>query len=152
MILKILAGLAAVCLSLPAYAASDAECEAMWNDAMNLGLGAISDSEVARYLATMRSRNHETPADNKLTPDVFLNACKADVYALREADQGAPLMGVNSLSEGQVGDLAAAHGFMNIVNLKVAEDGIWRGRAMKNGESFRIAIDFKGNVVPQHLP
>jgi hypothetical protein len=149
---KIIAGLAAVCLSVPAYAASKAECQAMLDDTMNMGLGMLSDSEAARYLALMRSRNYKMPVDDKLTPEIFFEGCEAGVFTLRKADQGAPLKGANSLTEGQVTDLVIAHGFLNVVSLTRADDGIWHGRAMKDGESFQVAIDFKGNVVPQRAP
>jgi len=33
--------------------------------------------------------------------------------------------------------------------LKKDDDGIWRGAAKEEGKSVEVAVDFKGNVVPQ---
>ena len=102
------ATVAATFAVLPAYAASDADCQTMWT--------------------------------------------KADVYMTRKIDDGAPLKGANSFTEGQAKDRAVASGLTSVADLKKDGDGIWRGSAMQDGKTVQIAVDFKGNVVPQTAP
>ena len=78
----------------------------------------------------------------------FMDACKADVYAPRKADEGAPLKGANSFTEGQAKDRAIGHGGVDAVaDLKKDDDGIWRGTGTQAGKTVEIAVDYKGNVV-----
>jgi hypothetical protein len=134
-------------LVLPAYAASDAECQDMWRKADVNNDGALSDVEAQRYLAMMRVREHKLPANSKMDQAAFLDACKADVFAPQKADAGAPLKGANSFTEGQARDRALAHGFSSVSDLKKDDDGIWRGHGSQNGKPVEIAVDYKGNVV-----
>jgi hypothetical protein len=70
----------------------------------------------------------------------------------RKNDEGAPLKGANSFTEGQAKDRALSRGLTSVSDLKKDGDGIWRGNAMQDGKSVPIAIDYKGNVVPQTAP
>ena len=105
-----------------------------------------------RYAAAMRVHEQKLRADGKLDQAAFMDACKADVYATRKADDGAPLKGANSFTEGQAKDRAIAHGADSVADLKKDDDGIWRGSAMQDGKTVQIAVDYKGNVVPQTAP
>ncbi len=57
--------------------------------------------------------------------------------------------GANSFTEGQARSRIEAQGFTNVMELKKDEQGIWRGRATKNGQSTAVMLDFKGNVATQ---
>ena len=81
-----------------------------------------------------------------------MEACKSDVYMTRKNDDGAPLKGANSFTEGQAKDRALSHGLTSVADLKKDDDGIWRGSAMQDGKTVQIAVDYKGNVVPQTAP
>jgi hypothetical protein len=140
--------LAAVCASLPAYAATDAECRTEWTRADTNKDGTISDAEAARYAAALRVHDRQA-AGGKLDEATFLKHCRDDVFAMRKTDEGAPLKGANSFTEGQAKDRALAQGFQSVSNLKKDGDGIWRGSAMQDGKSVQVAVDYKGNVVPQ---
>jgi hypothetical protein len=39
-----------------------------------------------------------------------------------------------------------ARGFTKVSDLKKDADGIWRGKAMKNGASVPVSLDYQGNV------
>ncbi len=145
--LTVLISVAATCLALPAVAASDADCQAMWKKADVNNDGVLSDTESLRYAAAIRVNDYKLSGDGKLTQASFMEACKADVYAPRKADEGAPLKGANSFTEAQAKDRAWAHGYTSVSSLTKDGDGIWRGTAMEDGKSVPIAIDFKGNVV-----
>lgn len=145
--LLMVAAIAATAATLPAYAATDAECQTMWSQADANKDGVLSDTESMRYAAAMRVA--KLPADAKLTQAAFIDACKADVYAPAKTDAGAPLNGANSFTEGQARDRALAHGATEVAELKKDDNGVWRGPASQDGKSGQVAVDFKGNVVFQ---
>jgi len=57
--------------------------------------------------------------------------------------------GSNSFTEGQVRSRLEEAGFQNVSDLRKDDQGIWRGRAMRNGQSVAVGFDFKGNVAAQ---
>jgi hypothetical protein len=146
------AALAATSAALPAYAATDAECQAMWTKADVNKDGVLSDTEAMRYAAAMRVREAKMPAGGKIDQASFMDACKADVFAPAKADPGAPLKGANSFTEVQAKDRAVAHGATDVGALKKDDNGVWRGIAKQDGKSGEVAVDYKGNVVFQPAP
>ena len=105
-----------------------------------------------RYAAAMRVNEKKLGADGKVDQASFMEACKSDVYMTRKNDDGAPLKGANSFTEGQAKDRALSRGLTSVADLKKDGDGIWRGSAMQDGKTVQIAVDYKGNVVPQTAP
>lgn len=136
----------ATCAAVPAYAATDAECTAMWTKADVNKDGTLSDTESMRYAAAMRVRDAKAPADGKITQAAFVEACKADVYAVPKLDAGAPLKGSNSFTEGQAKDRATAWGATSVTGLTKDADGIWRGTATKGSRSGAVSVDYKGVI------
>jgi putative membrane protein len=135
-------------IAAPAWAATDAECQDMWKKADTNSDGVLSDRESVRYVALMRLGNRTIAAEGRITKAEFMDACKADTYAPRKAEEGAPLKGANSFTEGQAKDRAIGHGGLDAVaGLKEDDDGIWRGTGTQAGKSVEIAVDYKGNVV-----
>jgi periplasmic protein CpxP/Spy len=61
----------------------------------------------------------------------------------------APVPGANSFTEAQARDRLAAHGYTDVTDLKLDDQSIWRGKAMKNGASVKVALDYQGNIVSQ---
>jgi hypothetical protein len=145
----VVAALSAICAALPAHAATDAECQAMWTKADVNKDGVLSDAEATRYAAAMRVRETRTSTDGKIKQADFMAACNSDVYMPRKADAGAPLKGANSFTAGQAKDRALAQGFTPTGELAKDKDGIWRGQATQDGKSVQVAVDYKGNVVTQ---
>lgn len=141
------AALAATCAALPAFAATDAECTAMWKKADINNDGVLSDNESMRYAAAMRVREIKMAADGKLTQAAFMDACKGDIYTMPKLDAGAPLKGANSFTEGQAKDRALAWGATGVTDMTKDADGIWRGTVTMNGKPSKVAVDYKGNVV-----
>jgi hypothetical protein len=150
--LLVVAALAATSAALPAYAASDADCQALWTKADANNDGVLSDAEAMRYAAAMRVREAKMPSDGKIDKSAFMDACKADIYAPAKIDPGAPLKGANSFTEGQAKDRAVAHGALDVAAMKKDENGVWRGMAKLDGKSGEVAVDYKGNVVFQPAP
>ena len=138
----LVAAAAATCAVTPVYAATDAECQEMWTKADVNKDGVLSDAEAQRYAAAMRVHEQKAKADGQINEASFLEACKADVYAPRPADAGAPLKGANSFTEGQAKDRVLSHGLTDVGALKKDDDGIWRGSASQDGKPVEVAVDF----------
>lgn len=62
---------------------------------------------------------------------------------------GAPAAGANSFTEGQAKARLEARGFSDVSPLTKGSDGIWRGKATRNGQSVDVAVDYQGNIVAQ---
>lgn len=135
-------------MTAPASAATEAECQDMWKKADTNADGVLSDGESVRYVALMRVGDRTIATEGRITQAEFMDACKADIYAPRKAEQGAPLKGANSFTEGQAKDRAIGHGGVDsVADLKKDDDGIWRGTGTQAGKTVEIAVDYKGNVV-----
>lgn len=143
-----LAGLMSV--PLPAFAASEADCQKSFEAADTNSDGVLTEAEGRRYFAAMRVANKQMSGD-RLEKAAFMENCKADVFAAAQTQPaaGAPLEGSNSFTEGQARDRAEAAGFTEVAALRKDDKGIWRGTAKRGGSQVKIAIDFKGNVVAQ---
>ena len=145
--IAVVVALSAMSVAVPSLAATDAECQDLWKRADANGDGLLSDNESIRYVALMRVGNRTMATEGRITQSEFMDACKAEVYSARKPDEGAPLKGANSFTEGQAKDRAIAHGVDNVADLKKDDDGIWRGTGTQGGKTVQIAVDYKGNVV-----
>jgi putative membrane protein len=54
--------------------------------------------------------------------------------------------GANSFTEGQARERISDAGFNDVQGLRLDEQGIWRGRAIRNGQQTGVALDYQGNV------
>lgn len=54
--------------------------------------------------------------------------------------------GANSFTEGQVKSRLEGAGLTNVTDLRKDDDGIWRGKAMRDGKSVTVGFDYKGNI------
>ena len=118
----------------------------MWKQADTNADGALSGAEADRYAASMRVASKTVDGDT-INEAIFLENCKADVFATAAVDEGAPLEGANSFTEDQARDRVIAAGFSGVSAMTKDEKGIWRGTATKDGKSLNVAVDYKGNVV-----
>ena len=59
----------------------------------------------------------------------------------------APVAGANSFTEGQAKSHIESRGYSNVTGLKKDDNGVWRGKAMKDRKSVDVSLDFQGNVV-----
>lgn len=144
---SILTAVGCLFLSVPAYAMTDADCTAMWKQSDANNDGILTGAEAERYVAWMRLANKSLAGNGAINEAIFLENCKADVFTTAAVDEGAPLKGSNSFTEGQAKDRVLAAGFSGVSALTKDDDGIWRGTAMKDGKNVNVAVDYKGNVV-----
>jgi hypothetical protein len=63
----------------------------------------------------------------------------------RKAEQAVP--GANSFTEAQARSRIEAAGFSGVADLQKDDQGVWRGRAQRNGQQVGVALDYQGNVV-----
>jgi hypothetical protein len=59
----------------------------------------------------------------------------------------APVAGANSFTEGEAKSRIEKMGFANVSDLLKDDNGIWRGRAMKDGQMVDVSLDYQGNVI-----
>src|SRR5438045_2571073 len=59
----------------------------------------------------------------------------------------APVAGRNSFTEGEAKSRIEKMGFSNVSSLKKDDNGVWRGRAMKDGKTVDVSLDYQGNVI-----
>ena len=57
--------------------------------------------------------------------------------------------GANSFTEGQTKSRLEGAGLSNVTDLKKDDDGIWRGKAMRDGKSVTVGFDYKGNIAAE---
>jgi len=62
---------------------------------------------------------------------------------------GSPRQGANSFTEGQAKSRIESRGYTSVSALAKDDGGIWRGKAMKDGKSVEVSLDFEGNVFAQ---
>lgn len=142
-----LAVVGCLAFSASALAMTDEECATMWTQADANSDGSLSGVEANRYAAWMRVKDKNVPSDGAINKEVFLENCKADVFTTSAVDEGAPLEGANSFTEGQAQDRVLAAGYSDVSAMTKDEKGIWRGTAKKDSKSVKVAVDYKGNVV-----
>ena len=55
-----------------------------------------------------------------------------------------PVAGANSFTEGQAKSRIEANGYANVSDLKKDDQGVWRGKAQKDGKTIEVAWTFRG--------
>jgi putative membrane protein len=66
-----------------------------------------------------------------------------------DRSSAGPRAGANSFTEGQAKSRIESRGFANVSALAKDDGGIWRGKAMKDGKSVDVSLDYEGNVFAQ---
>jgi periplasmic protein CpxP/Spy len=63
-------------------------------------------------------------------------------------DAGPPTAahGPNNMTESEAKAKIEEGGFSDVSNLKKNDEGVWLGKAQREGESFEVAIDSEGNL------
>jgi opacity protein-like surface antigen len=57
-----------------------------------------------------------------------------------------PAKGSNSFTAGQAQTRIEKEGYSNVSGLTKDSDGIWRGKAQKDGQQTAVWLDYKGNI------
>jgi len=57
-----------------------------------------------------------------------------------------PVKGANSFTMSEAKSRIADKGYTHISALKKDNNGVWRGRATKDGQQVQVSLDYQGNV------
>jgi Peptidase propeptide and YPEB domain len=52
-------------------------------------------------------------------------------------------------TEGQAKSRIESNSYANVSELRKDDQGVWRGKAMKDGKSVNVSLDLQGNVTAQ---
>ncbi len=63
------------------------------------------------------------------------------------ANTTAPVEGANSFTEAQAKERIEAAGYTGLADLMLDDKGLWQAKAMKDGKSMSVALDYQGNIV-----
>lgn len=62
------------------------------------------------------------------------------------ANASQPAKGANSFTAGQARTRFENEGYSNVSGLTKDNDGVWHGKAQKDGQQTMVWLDYKGNV------
>ena len=62
-------------------------------------------------------------------------------------NSNAPVAGRNSFTEGEAKSRIEKMGFSDVSDLNKDDNGVWRGRAVKDGKTVDVSVDYQGNVI-----
>ena len=97
---------------------------------------------VLAFAATGAVAQSQNPPANNAPQNSAINSSDS---SNRQAT--APVAGRNSFTEGEAKSRIEKMGFSNISNLKKDDNGVWRGRATKDGKTVDVSLDYQGNVI-----
>jgi putative membrane protein len=63
-----------------------------------------------------------------------------------DTSKGVMKPGANSFTEAQARERIEKAGYTNVSGLVKTQDGFWRGKAMKGGQTVQVSVDYQGNV------
>jgi hypothetical protein len=68
------------------------------------------------------------------------------VKGMHDNNSATPVAGANSFTMKEAKSQIEAKGYTRVANLKKDKDGVWHARAMKDGASVPVTVDYQGNV------
>jgi putative membrane protein len=68
------------------------------------------------------------------------------VKSMHDNNSATPVAGANSFTKSEAKAQLEAKGYTHVARLKMDSSGVWRGMAMKDGQSGAVSIDYQGNV------
>ena len=63
------------------------------------------------------------------------------------SNTAAPVEGANSFTEAQARERIEEAGYTGLSDLMLDDKGVWQAKAMKDGKSKAVALDYQGNIV-----
>ena len=80
-------------------------------------------------------------------PSANPNASTPAIASPNANNPRAPAAGANSFTEVQAKSRIEGAGYSNVFGLAKDKDGIWKGKASKEGRPVDVELDYQGNVV-----
>jgi hypothetical protein len=101
--------------------------------------GPTSDSTTVHNESIPTTMEHGNNAGAAITNN-------NQAVATTSGNAPAPARGKNSFTMGEAKSRIERNGFSDVSGLSKDNDGIWRGKAQKDGSSTTVWLDYKGNV------
>jgi len=114
-----------------------------------LGLSGLAQAQTTTQTQTHTAAPSSSTNSNAPVVSGTGSATNNAVNTAPANNAGAPVPGANSFTEGQARDRIQDKGYTQVNTLSLDSKGVWRGKAMKNGQSVDVSMDYQGNVVPQ---
>jgi len=114
-----------------------------------LGLSGLAQAQTTTQTQTHTAAPSSGTNSNAPVVSGTGSATNNAVNTAPANNAGAPVPGANSFTEGQARDRIQDKGYTQVNALSLDSKGVWRGKAMKNGQSVDVSMDYQGNVVPQ---
>jgi hypothetical protein len=120
-------------------------------DSTSPGSRAITPADRAGVAATQDSTRAANPAPADRSGATTVGPATESGQSAVRIDDGTrtaatPQPGANSFTEGQARSRIEAAGFSDVTELQKDDQGIWRGRGMRDGRQVSVALDFTGAV------
>ncbi len=132
----IIYGLAGVAL------AAGAACAQTTNPPPRPGTAAVPPQPPAQVMPNAGTTTSDSMNNGKAAASGDSN--QAVATTTQSAD--TPAKGANSFTEGEARSRMQSKGYSNISGLSKNADGVWEGKADKDGRSTTVWLDYKGNV------
>ena len=68
------------------------------------------------------------------------------VKGVHDNNSGNPVAGANSFTRSEAQSQIEAKGYTHVTGLTKGKDGVWRGKATKDGTTGPVSVDYQGNV------
>ena len=91
---------------------------------------------------TVPPQSATAPSNSTSTAPPAVSTSNAD-----SKTAAAPVSGANSFTEGEARSRLESHGYSNVTGLAKDDQSIWRGKAVKDGKTVDVALDYQGNIV-----
>jgi hypothetical protein len=119
---------------------------------IRLGFATLAVISALATTAVAQSTNAQGTGSSTAQPTTS-NGASNPAVTHKPADSpqttGTVEPGSNSFTEAQARSRIEAQGFRNVAELRKDDQGIWRGKAERDGKSVSVAIDYKGTVQAQ---
>ena len=102
----------------------------------------LTIAAVLAFVATGAVAQSQNPSAKDGPQNSAINSSNS---SNRQVD--APVAGRNSFTEGEAKSRIEKMGFSNVSNLNKDDNGVWRGRAMKDSKTVEVSVDYQGNVI-----
>jgi hypothetical protein len=101
---------------------------------MRFALAAIAACTLFASIAVAQTPSNENGTQNPA------------VKGMHQNNSSMPVAGANSFTMSEAKAQIQAKGYTQVIGLKKGKDGVWRGKASKDGQSGPVSVDYQGNV------
>ena len=104
-------------------------------------LASVPGTTTGAPMGTTGTPGQLNPGNNASTTPPAVTTSNAD-----QKTSAAPVRGRNSFTMGEARRRIERSGFTQVTGLTKDQNGIWRGKAMRGGQSVSVFCDYQGNV------